>query len=114
MSKAKRKPLAEHRSEAMKRKSVKETKIIVAEIAMMSAAAAEISAQDCAAFSVLAFNEGEVDPPWKELGAKAVGKFMRFGWAAFHAFGGLNADWAEVHKRISGKLQSTRPKRKVR
>lgn len=104
MKKAKKPESASHRA--------------VAEIALMSEAAADIKAQDCAAFSVLAFNEGQADPPWDELGAKAIGKFMRFGWAAYHALGGLGTDWEKVHKRLLGKLSeaepATKPSRKRR
>lgn len=76
---------------------------------LMIQAAATIQAIDCAALSVLIFNNGEAPDEWKQLGAEAVQKFMRFGWTAFHAFGGLSTDWNSAAEKMLTKLRADLP-----
>lgn len=71
---------------------------------LVAEAAAEISAMDCAAFSLLTFSQGEVPDEWKAPTATAVRKFMQFGWAAFHAFGGMDADWSKIADKLHAGL----------
>lgn len=107
-AKAKPKPKTASKSGASER-------AIATEGLLMAEAASQIHAQDCAAYSVLMFNRGNVESDeWQEAGVEALAKFANFGWTMFHALGGLNIAWDEAQANIALKLRGGLPKRAAR
>ena len=82
---------------------------IETECVIMFQSAAKIAARDCAAFSVLIFNEGEVPDEWREPSGEAMRKFVQFGWCAFHALGGLSTDWDRAAANALAKMRGDLP-----
>lgn len=71
---------------------------------LVAEAAAEIKAYDCAAFSLATFSHGDVPDEWRQPVAEAMQKFVRFGWAAYHAFGGTDVDWSKIADKLHAGL----------
>lgn len=74
---------------------------------LVAEAAAEIKALDCAAFSLATFSNGDVPDDWRQPVVEAMQKFIRFGWAAFHAFGGTDVDWSKIAAKLNATLTNT-------
>lgn len=96
---AKRKPAAKPKA------ATEDKREVVMGALFMSECGAEIKAQDCAAYSVLVFNRGDSPEGWQQMGVEAFSKFAQFGWATFHALGGLDVDWDKSAENIIAKLK---------
>jgi len=94
-----------------KKKGTSQARERQADALLMAPAASRISAGDCAAYSVYMFSEGKPPEDWEQLSLDAIKRFMCFGWAAYHALGGLSIDWDKASENIIKKLEAL-PKRK--
>lgn len=75
-------------------------------VVLMAETAARIKAEDCAAYAVMAFSDGNpADDEWRAPGLEAMKKFMLFGWTMFHAIGGLSVDWEKCSENAIKKLR---------
>lgn len=93
---------------AKKRKPTNEE---IHSVLLVADVAKTITPLDCAAHSVLVFSRGEAPEEWQQRGVEAMRKFTEFGWAMFHAIGGLNIDWDKAAENAVLKLKDKLPQK---